>query len=217
MIYYKDRYDAGRKLAENLLQYKDENPIIIALPRGGVVVGFEIAKILQAPLDVLVARKIGAPFYPELGIGAIAPNNVRVLDNDLINSLNVSKQVLGKIIEEETEEMNRRIELYRGKIPLPDLCGKTVILVDDGLATGVTARAAVLWIKKMTPKKIILAVPVSPPDTAEYFRNQVDELICLHEPPEFYAVSAYYLNFEQTTDNEVISLLEKAKKFTHSD
>lgn len=217
MLYYKDRYDAGRKLAENLLQYKDENPIVIALPRGGVVVGFEIAKMLNAPLDVLVARKLGAPFYPELGIGAIAPNSVKVLDKDIIKSLNVSDRDLETLIERETEEMYRRIELYRGKLQLPDLGGKTVILVDDGLATGVTARAAIKWIKNMSPKKIILAVPVSPPDTAEYFRNEVDELLCLHEPPEFYAVGAYYMNFDQTTDNEVISLLEKAKKFIRPD
>jgi len=132
-MYYKDRYDAGRKLAEMLLPYKDENPIVLALPRGGVVVGFEIAKTLKAPLEVFVARKIGVPFYPELGMGAIAPNGVQVIDKKLIQSLNIPESEVQKRIELETIELNRRIELYRGNQSPLDLSNRTVILVMTGL------------------------------------------------------------------------------------
>lgn len=212
-MFFKDRYDAGRKLAAELIKYKDENPVIVALPRGGVIIGFEIAKLLKAPLDVIVARKIGAPFYPELGIGAIAPNGIKILDKNLIKSLNVSERALEKIIEQETIEMKRRSELYREDATLSDLAGKIVIVVDDGLATGVTARASIMSIKEMLPKKIVLAVPVSPPDTAKEFRKEVDQFICLHEPQEFYAVGAFYEDFRQISDEEVILLLKKAKEF----
>lgn len=212
-MFFKDRYDAGRKLAAELIKYKDENPVVVALPRGGVIIGFEVAKLLNAPLDVIVARKVGAPFYPELGIGAIAPNGIKILDKDLIKSLNVSERALEKIIEQETIEMKRRSELYHEDATLSDLAVKTVIVVDDGLATGVTARASIMSIKEMFPRKIILAVPVSPPDTAEEFRKEVDEFICLHEPHEFYAVGAFYEDFKQISDDEVILLLKKSKEF----
>lgn len=205
---YKDREDAGRKLAQELDVYKDENPIIIALPRGGVTIGYEVAKMLNARLDVMVVRKIGAPSQPEFGIGAIAPNEILILNTEAISYLRTSKIEIEQIIEQETAEMQRRINLYRGDKPPLDLSEKTVILVDDGLATGVSAKAAILSIKQMNPKKIILAVPVSSPDTADKFRKEVDELVCLHEPVGFYAVGAYYDNFDQVTDEEVINLLE---------
>lgn len=207
---YKDRYDAGRQLAEKLLQYKDENPVIVALPRGGVVVGYEIAKMLNAPLDVIVARKLGAPFQPELGIGALAPQGIRILNTGLIRTLGISESQIKQIIEEETAEMNRRIELYRGGLPPLDLYEKTVIIVDDGIATGITDKAAVLSLPQLEPKKIILAVPVCPPETAEKFK-EVDEFICLAQPPDFYAVGEYYENFEQVSDKDVIKLLQEAK------
>lgn len=209
---FKDRQDGGRQLAEKLIKFKDENPIIIALPRGGVVTGYEVAKILKASLDVMITRKLGSPFQPELGIGAIAPNNVRILNLDAIRFLGISKDEMEEIIKRETIEMNRRIKLYRGNLPPLDLSGKTVIIVDDGLATGVTAGAAVLAVKQMIPEKIILAVPVSPQDTANKFREEVDEFICLSEPPDFFAVGQYYCDFEQVTDKEVISLLTLARK-----
>jgi len=209
---YKDRQDAGRQLAEKLMKFKDEKPVIIALPRGGVVTGYEVAKMLNAPLDVMITRKLGAPFQPELGVGAIAPNDVSILNLDAIRFLGISKDEMEEIIRRETKEMHRRIKLYRGDLPPLDLNGKTVIIVDDGLATGVTAGAAVLAIKQMTPEKIILAVPVSPPDTAEKFREEVDEFICLQEPHDFYAVGQYYYDFDQVTDDEVISLLSLARK-----
>lgn len=209
---YKDRQDGGRQLAEKLMKFKDEKPIIIALPRGGVVTGYEVAKMLNAPLDVIITRKLGAPFQPELGIGAIAPNNVRILNTDAIRFIGISKDDMEEIIQRETKEMYRRIKLYRGDLPPLDLEGKTVIIVDDGLATGVTAGAAVLAINQMTPEKIILAVPVSPIDTANKFREEVDEFICLSEPPDFFAVGQYYYDFDQVSDEEVISLLEIARK-----
>lgn len=212
-MFFKDRYDAGRNLAAELIKFKDENPVIVALPRGGVVIGFEVAKLLKAPLDVIVARKIGAPFYPELGIGAIAPNGIKILDKNLIKSLNVSERALEEIIAQETIEMKRRSELYRENATITDLAGKTVIVVDDGLATGISAKASIMSIKGMFPKRIILAIPVSPPDTANEFRKNVDEFICLHEPQEFYAVGAFYEDFRQISDDEVILLLKEAKEF----
>ncbi len=209
---YKDRYDAGRQLAEKLLRYKDENPVIIALPRGGVVLGYEVAKMLHAPLDVIVARKLSAPFRPEFGFGAIAPNGIKVLNPESIIYLGLNERDIDEIIRDETVEMNRRIELYRKNSPPIDLNNKTVIVVDDGLATGVSTKAAIMSIKQMNPGKIILAVPVSPPEAADRFRREVDEFLCLNELPGFYAVGAYYDDFEQITDQEVINLIQKAKK-----
>lgn len=208
---YKDRSDAGLQLAEKLRKYTDEKPIILALPRGGVILGYEVAKALKAPLDVVVPRKIGAPFHPEFGVGAIAPHGICILNSQTINLLRISESEIDEIIELETLEMNRRIKLYRKDLPPLDLNGKTVIVVDDGIATGVSTKAAIMSIKTMNPKKIILAVPVCPPETAAKFREEVDEFLCLEEPPDFYAVSVYYNNFEQISDAEVITLLEKAR------
>ena len=207
---YKDRHDAGRALAEKLKKYADENPVIIGIPRGGVVLGYEVAKALNAPLDIIVARKIGAPQNPELGIGAIAPGKVTILNNELVSMLSVSKQQLERIIEQETSEMNRRINVYRKGLPDLDLNNKTVIVVDDGIATGISTMAAIASIKLSKPKKIILAVPVCPSDSVNKFEENVDEFICLNARADFYAVGQYYDNFEQTTDEEVIDLLQKA-------
>lgn len=209
---YKDRYDAGQQLAEKLLKYKNEKPIVVALPRGGVILGYEVAKVLQSPLDIIIARKIGAPSQPELGIGAIAPNGVRILNHGLIANLGLSELQIEQIIEKEVIEMNRRIELYRSKSPPYDLADKTVILVDDGIATGVSNKAAILSVKYYYPKKIILAVPVCPENTAEKFYNEIDEFVCLSQPTDFYAVGAYYENFAQVSDDEVIELMKKSKE-----
>lgn len=211
---YEDRHDAGIKLAEKLTKYKNDKPVIMALPRGGVVIGYEVAKMLNAPLDIIVARKLGAPFQPELGIGAIAPNGIRILNNELIRLLNIPESEIENIIQSETTEMNRRIDFYRKDLPQVDLKDKTVIVVDDGLATGVSTNAAVLAIKQMNPKKIILAVPVAPPNTASRFKKEVDEFLCLNQPPDFYAVGYYYKDFRQITDEEVIDLLQKSKYFS---
>lgn len=208
---YIDRKDAGKQLAQKLLRYRDEHPVIVALPRGGVVLGCEVAKALGAPLDIVITRKLTSPFNPELGIGAIAPRDIKIFDFELITYLKISNTTLEKIIEKESIEMQRREKLYRGEFPEMDLSEKTVIIIDDGIATGVSDRAAVLSIKKMNPAKIILAVPVCPSLTAMKFRNEVDEFVCLQEPEDFYAVGAHYHNFEQVTDEEVTRLLKEAK------
>lgn len=208
---YEDRHDAGIKLAEKLTKYKNDQPVIMALPRGGVIIGYEVAKMLNAPLDIIVARKLGTPFQPELGIGAIAPNDIRILNNELIKLLNIPESEIENIIQTETTEMNRRIDFYRKDLPQVDLKDKVVIIVDDGLATGVSTNAAVLAIRQMKPKKIILAVPVAPPNTASRFKKEIDEFLCLNQPPDFYAVGYYYNDFSQTTDEEVVDLLQKAK------
>lgn len=207
---YNDRQDAGKALAEKLKKYSDEKPVIVALPRGGVVLGYEVAKALKSQLDIVVPRKIGVPHNPELGIGAIAPGQISILNNDLISRLNISRQEVDEIIEEETAEMNRRINLYRKNLPDISLYNKTVIIVDDGIATGLSTLAAVRSVKLLKPKQIILAVPVCPLNSAVRFEQYIDEFICLNAMPDFYAVGIYYKNFAQTTDEEVIDLLQKA-------
>lgn len=208
---FKDRQDAGKQLAEQLKKYADEHPTIIALPRGGVVLGYEVANILNAPMDIIVPRKIGAPNNPEFAIGAIAPKLIVILNDKMIEYLNIPEWEIEKIIEKETKEMNRRMELYRKNLPGLDLKNKTVILVDDGIATGLTTQAAVLSIKLLNPSKIILAVPVCPHDSTNKFEQHVDEFICLNEISDFHAISPYYYNFNQVTDDEVIQLLQKSK------
>jgi len=207
---FNDRKDAGRKLAEALKGYEADRPIILALPRGGVPVGFEVAVALGADLDVLVVRKIGAPWNPEFGVGAIA-KGVEVFDQESLGFLGLKPEDLRPVIEREELELERRSKLYRGDNPFPDLADRVVILVDDGLATGVTTRAAIIAIKQMNPARLVLAVPVGPPETVASLRSLVDELICLETPSDFMAVGAFYLSFPQTSDEEVIELLERAK------
>jgi len=209
---YKDRQDAGIALAEKLKKYENEKPIILAIPRGGVVLGYEVAKALRSPLDIIVTRKIGAPDNPEFGIGAIAPGQISILNNEVTGELGVSKQEIEQIIKKETVEMNRRINLYRKNLPDLNLNNKTVIVVDDGIATGVSTLAAIRSIELLKPKKIILAVPVCPSDSVYKFEQQVDEFKCLNPRPDFYAVGQYYDYFDQVTDVEVIDLLQKAKQ-----
>ncbi|HZO88858.1 MAG TPA: phosphoribosyltransferase [Chthonomonadaceae bacterium] len=211
-IVFQDRHDAGKQLATHLMQYREQNPIVLALPRGGVVVGYEVAQALNAPLDVIVARKLGAPGHEELGIGAIAPGGVLVRDDLAIRYLGVTEEQLQRTITRETAEMERRIRSYRGDRPFPDLHGKTVILVDDGLATGVTARAAIRSIRQQNPQRIVLAVPVCAAETAQALRGEADEVICASTPINFRAVGLWYEDFEQVTDDEVITLLQQANR-----
>jgi len=211
-LIFQDRNDAGRRLAAQLTRYRDENLVVLALPRGGVVVGFEIARALHAPLDVLVARKLGAPGHEEFGIGAIAPGGVRVLDREAMHWLGISDTQLDAITARETVELERRRRLYRGDRPPLDLRAKTVILVDDGLATGVTARAAVESIRQQQPQFLVLAVPVCASETAAALRSQVDDLVCAAIPPNFRAVGLWYEDFAQVSDEEVIDLLERARQ-----
>ena len=206
---FQDRANAGRQLAERLTAYRNENPYVFGLPRGGVVVAYEVARHLGAPLDVIVARKIGAPMQPELGIGAIAPGDIRILDERIVGLLGISKEQIDRIVEQETEEMDRRLSLYRGDRPFPNVSDCTVIVVDDGLATGVTARAAVRSIRLQNPPRVVLAAPVCAPESAASFRGEVDELLCVESPVDFRAVGLWYHDFDQTTDEEVIALLKR--------
>jgi len=204
---YRDRVDAGEQLSKLLGGYRDKGPFVLGLPRGGVVVGYQIALALDAPLDVLVVRKLGAPFNPEFGFGAIGPGGVRYLDEGSVLMLGLSAGEIEQVAQAEAAEMDRRIRSYRGDRPEPDLTGKSVILVDDGLATGVTARAAIRVIRRARPACVVLAVPVAPIDTAEALRQEVDDLVCPVAQANFHAISQWYEHFDQTTDREVLELL----------
>lgn len=208
---FEDRRDAGRQLAQRLALYQDEQPLVFGLPRGGVIVAYEVARALKAPLDVLVARKLGAPMQPELGIGAIAPGGVRVLDERTVRYLGIRSEQVEETIQRESAEMERRLHLYRRDRPFPDVNGQTVIVVDDGLATGVTARAAVRSIRLQHPRRTVLAAPVCAAESVASFRSEVDEVVCLESPLDFRAVGLWYRNFDQTTDEEVIALLERSR------
>ncbi len=216
---FANRQEAGKRLASELAQYgsassprgRNEDPIIVALPRGGVPIGFEIAEILHAPLEVIVARKIGASHNPEFGIGAIAEGNVRVLDEPIVNLLAISKEELEEAISIEKEELKRRVALYRNNKPLPSFKNRTIILVDDGLATGVTARAAIAGVMKQKPKRLMFASPVCAYDTAREFQHLVDNVICVTTPVDFVAVGLCYRSFAQVSDEEVVALLEQSR------
>jgi len=213
---FEGREDAGRRLAAELARRlpPDEkaNAIVLALPRGGVVVGYEVAKVLCAPLDVIVGRKLGAPLQPELGIGAIAPGGVRIVDEQIVTHLGISAEDIERIAAREEIEMERRLQRYRDGAPPPRLEGRTVILVDDGLATGVTARAACRSIRRENPRRLILAVPVAAPQSVDAMRDEADEIVSLYSPPDFSAVGLWYRDFSQTTDEEVVTLLARARR-----
>lgn len=209
--FLRDRTDAGRRLAARLARYGDEGPIVLALPRGGVPVGAEVSRSLGAPLDVFIARKLGAPGQPELGIGAVAQGGVLVFNERIVRALDLTEDHINSAAERELAEVERRLRLLRGDRPEPMLEGRTVILVDDGLATGATAKAAIVALKERGPRRLVLAVPVCPSHTADGLRSEVDEIVLLATPPDFYAVGAYYEDFEQVTDEEVIRLLESVR------
>jgi putative phosphoribosyl transferase len=209
---FKDREDAGRRLAERLSRYRDERPIVFALPRGGVPVGYEISRALRVPLEVFVARKLGAPGQPEFGIGAVAPGGVRILNEDVVRRLGIPDDYVERITELETAEVERRLRHFRGERPQPEVRGRTVILADDGLATGVTARAAVRALRRLEPRRLVLAAPVCAAQSSELLGPEVDELVCLEAPPDLGAIGFWYRDFSQTTDEEVIELLERARR-----
>jgi putative phosphoribosyl transferase len=213
-ILFEDRVDAGRQLAERLAPYAEERPVVFALPRGGVPVGAEVSRSLGAPLEVIVSRKLGAPGQPEFGIGAVAPSGVRVLNERAVRALGIEEDYLEMISARELAEAERRLKLFRGDRPYPDLERRTAILVDDGLATGVTARAALLALRRMNPRRLVLAVPVCALQTAELLRPEADDLICLLAPDNLEAVGLWYRNFEQTSDEEVVRLLEEGRLST---
>ncbi len=211
-VLFEDRGDAGRRLAGRLAPYADEQPVVFALPRGGVPVGAEVSRSLGAPLEVIVARKLGAPGQPEFGIGAVAPGGVRILNERVVQALGIPEDYMDWVSTRESEEAERRLELFRGDRPYPELEERTVILVDDGLATGVTARAALLALRRLNPRRLVLAVPVCAPQTARLLRPETDELICLLMPENLEAVGLWYRNFEQVPDEEVVRLLEEARR-----
>ncbi len=216
MNYFLNRKDAGQKLAEALKKYKNaKDALIIALPRGGVVVGFEVAKILNLPLDIVVPRKIGAPANPEFAIGAITETGEGIFDEMVIGAYGITESYLQNEIKKEKAEAKRRLTLYRGTRPPLDLKNKTAIILDDGLATGLTMRAAVKTAKKLGATKIVVAIPVTSPEAAELVKKEVDELIYLDAPAFFGAVGSFYKEFGQTTDEEVIELLRRAETFSN--
>ena len=212
MSLFNDRVEAGRKLAKYLLKYANRSDVLIlALPRGGVPVAFEVAKELNVKMDVFIVRKLGVPGNEELAMGAIASDNIRVLNEDVVMSFQIPERVIDMVAENERRELERRESAYRRDRPKPEIKGSTVILIDDGLATGATMRAAAAALKTKSPAKIVVAVPTAAPDACELFRKEVDEIICVATPEPFYGVGAWYEDFSQTTDKEVCELLDKAK------
>jgi putative phosphoribosyl transferase len=211
MTVFMNRSDAGKRLAEALSRREGlENAVVLALPRGGVPVGFEVAGILRAPLDVFVVRKLGVPGHEELAMGAIASGGVVVWNEDILRELHVSQDIIERVVAREREELKRRESAYRGDRPPIRIEGKTVLLVDDGLATGASMRAAVSAVHGHKPSRIVVAVPPGPPDTCDSFRASVDEVVCLITPRPFSAVGLWYADFSQTTDREVRELLDRA-------
>ncbi len=213
MALFHDRIQAGQALAKRLARYADQPGIIVlGLPRGGVVVAYEVAAALHAPLDVFLVRKLGVPWQEELAMGAIASGGIRVLNEDVVRGLGIPERVVDEVANREQRELERRAELFRGSRAPLDLHGRTVILVDDGLATGATMRAAVEAIHTQRPARLVVAVPVAPPETCDSFRSEVDEIICLATPEPFLGVGYWYQDFNQTTDEEVRNLLNRAAR-----
>lgn len=207
---FHDRADAGRRLAAKLADYTDRDDVIVlALPRGGVPVGYEVAQALMVPLDVFLVRKLGVPGREELAMGAIASGGVRVLNREVVDALGISPDVVDEVAAMERVELLRREEAFRDDRPAPELRGKTVILVDDGLATGSTMRTAVVAIRRFEPAAVVVAVPVGAADTCRALRDIADDVVCVQTPEPFYAVGNWYQDFAQTTDDEVRDLLAR--------
>jgi putative phosphoribosyl transferase len=210
-VVYRNRSEAGKYLATQLANYGDRDDVmVLALPRGGVPVAFEVAKALRAPLDIFLVRKLGVPGHEELAMGAISTGGVRVLNQDVVDYLRIPNDVIDAVAADELRELERRELAYRGDRPEPDVRGKTVVLVDDGLATGSTMRAAAAALRKQNPARIVVAVPVSASETCDEYRMGVDEIICARTPEPFLGVGRWYRDFSQTTDEEVRELLEEA-------
>jgi predicted phosphoribosyltransferase len=208
---YRDRRDAGRRLARELAHYEKDEPVVLALPRGGVVVAAEVAKTLHAPLDLVLVRKIGVPFQPELAMGAVVygshPHIIR--NDDIIASACISEQAFKQVCQAELAEIDRRRKLYLADPPRSEFEDRVVIVVDDGIATGATTRAALEAIRERKPKKLVLAVPVAPTSALEGLSGLVDKIVCLQSLEPFYAIGLYYEDFRQVSDGEVIDILSK--------
>ena len=210
---FSDRQQAGRLLAQALSHLQGKAPIVLALPRGGVPVAAEVASALRAPLDVVVVRKIGAPFHKELGVGALVllDQPEVVWNHPVLRELGLTETRLRGDVKDQEIEARRRLALYRGNRPALDMKGRTVILVDDGLATGITAQAALQALRRAHPAHLVLAIPVAPPDTLARLSKDADETVCLMQPPWFSAVGQFYDDFDQTSDEEVISWLASVR------
>jgi len=206
---FRDRTDAGRRLARALIGYKDQHPIVLALPRGGVPVAAEVARALDAPLDLLLVRKIGVPFHAELAMGAVVDGSAPLVvrNEDIIRMARVSEAEFAAIRDHELAEIKRRRICYLGERPHPDLKGRVVIVIDDGIATGASIRVALRAVRKQKPSRVILAVPVAPTSTLEELSDEADEILCLEDHEPFGAVGAYYADFGQTSDEEVTALV----------
>jgi predicted phosphoribosyltransferase len=208
---FRDRTDAGQALARRLRPYANRpDVLVLALPRGGVPVAYEVARELGVPLDVFLVRKLGVPGQEELAMGAIATGGVRVLNEDVVRVLQIPDEAIDSVAETEWRELERREREYRDDRPLPKVRGRTVILIDDGLATGSTMRAAIAALRQQRPARLIVAVPVAAPSTADELRDEVNDVICVETPEPFYAVGSWYEDFSQTSDAEVHALLEQA-------
>ena len=213
MQQFQDRRDAGRQLASALDGYAGRaDAVVLALPRGGVPVGYEIARALGVPLDVLVVRKLGVPGQPELAMGAIASGGIRVIDRRIVETIGIPDRVLEAASERERAELERRERAFRGDRPPRDIRDRIAIVVDDGLATGSTMRAALDAVRTRGPARVVCAVPVAPPETCAALRQHADEMICLVTPPDMYAVGLWYEDFAQTEDDEVRALLDAAAR-----
>jgi predicted phosphoribosyltransferase len=208
---FRDRADAGRRLAEALARYKDQHPIVLALPRGGVPVAAEVARILDAPVDLILVRKIGVPYQPELAMGAVVdgPEPLVVRNEDIIKIAGVSETEFGRIRDRELAEIQRRRSRYLGDRPHPEFDGQVVIVIDDGVATGATTRAALRAVRARNPKRLILAVPVAPTDSLQELSDEADEIVCLEDYESFMAIGVYYSDFRQVSDEEVTDILAR--------
>ncbi len=212
MAYFGDRIEAGKRLASALAGFAGKNAIVLAIPRGGVVVGYEIARALNLPLDVIIPRKIGAPDNPELAIGAMTEDGTIILDENLINYIGAPRDYIKEESKRQKLEIERRLKFYRQNEPYPNLKGRDVIVVDDGIATGSTMKAALASVKNRGAKTVTVAVPVGPPSTITELKKQADRVVCLYTPEYFEAIGQFYSDFSQTTDEEVIELLKKSKQ-----
>lgn len=206
-MFFRDRIDAGQQLAAKLGEFAAKNPLILTIPRGGVIVGAEVVKILGGDLDLIITRKIGAPFNPEMAIGAVAQDGTMLLNEKLLSSVEVDETYLAEEKERRVAEIQRRLAAYRNQQPAMAWRDRVVILVDDGIATGFTVTAALRSIRKAMPAELVLAVPVAPPDTIKRLAKEVDRIICLHTPEQFWAVGQFYNKFGQVDDQDVVTTL----------
>lgn len=208
---FRDRKDAGRQLAKVLIAYRDKpNTIVLALPRGGVPVAFEVCAELRLPLDMMLVRKLGVPHHEEFAMGAIAEGGVQVLNEDVVHSLSIADAVIADVVAKESDELKRRSEVYRHGRPAPDLNGRTIILVDDGCATGANMKAAVAAAEKQHAGRVVVAVPVASQSSYEVLKTIADEVICLELPEQFLGVGSFYRDFSQTSDGEVKTILKRS-------